>query len=249
MDKFILSLKRASSLYTSVIGVHEINLTIGYKERVGLIGPNGAGKTTLFNMITGYRPITEGVIYFEDRDITRLSPERRISLGLGRSFQQATIFGSMSILDNIAVAILSRENKEYNCVSRINKRIYGEALDRAREIGFSEDLAKPAQDLSLGDQKRLEVALAIASEPKLLLLDEPAAGMSEAETGRMLTLIENVQKRRGIAVLFTEHDMKVVFRLAERLLVLDGGRLVAEGPPEEIRKNPKVQELYFGGRR
>ena len=226
-----MTLLAANGLAKSYGGVHAVDgvdLEVAAGEIVAMIGPNGAGKSTCFALIGGQAAADAGEVRLDGTDITRLSPSRRARLGLGRTFQVAQVFASMTVAENISVA--SRGRSEH-------------ILER---VGLSAAAHRPAADLAYGDVKRLELALALACQPRLLLMDEPTAGMAPAERRQLMKLIAALARETTLAVLFTEHDMDVVFGHADRVLVLDRGRMIAAGDPAAIRADARVREVYLG---
>ncbi len=226
--------------------VDGVDLAVQPGERRAVIGPNGAGKTTLFNLLTGLLAPDAGSVRLEDRDVTGLPPQRIAAAGISRAFQVTSIFGALSVLQNVQVALLAASGK--------TARLWGSgwSLGRAEasaildEVGLGELGEAPAATLSHGDQRALELALALALEPKLLLLDEPTAGMAPDETGRAMELVRRVVAERGITLLFCEHDMDVVFGTADRITVMHQGRVLAEGTADEVRADARVREVYLG---
>ena len=233
---------------------HDISLTIPRRSIMSVIGPNGAGKTTLFNQITGFEEPTEGSIVFDGIEIARLSPHAIVGLGMARTYQNIRLFQNMTAVANVLVGHHVRMSAQWwqillgiGSVRREEERSYKLALELLDTVGLSRRYATDlAKNLPYGDQRRLEIARALASHPKLLLLDEPTAGMNPAETRQMTDLIAQLRKELGLTVVLIEHDMKVVMGISERITVLDHGEMLAEGSPEEIRANPKVVEAYLG---
>jgi branched-chain amino acid transport system ATP-binding protein len=242
---------RTEGLYKSfggVVAVNDVSLVINEGELTAIIGPNGAGKTTLFNLITGqYRP-DRGRMIFKGRDISQFPAYRLSRMGIGRSFQRTSLFLSMSVLENIMVALFAHRGQTSNFYSSVKARgaITEEALKILETIGLKELASNATGTLSHGDQRRLEIGIALAGEPVLLLFDEPTAGMSIEETEVTVELIKMLSQVDGRAVLFTEHDMDVVFYAATYIRVLSMGRIIAEGTPEEISKNEEVIRVYLG---
>jgi branched-chain amino acid transport system ATP-binding protein len=211
-----------------------------------IIGPNGAGKSTLFNLITGHLRPTRGRVFFHDREITGLPPHTICQLGMGRSFQRTNIFPRLSVFDNVQIAVLSHVKKTLNMFTPARKLVQRETFAILEDVGLADQAQSISGTLSYGFQKQLELGIALSSDPKILLLDEPTAGMSPQETASTIALIEKITRERGLTLLFTEHDMDVVFSIAEKITVLHQGEVLAEGKPDEVRKNPEVQRVYLG---
>jgi branched-chain amino acid transport system ATP-binding protein len=223
-----------------------ITLDIREGEKHAIIGPNGAGKSTLFNLITGkYRP-SKGRIFLKGRDITGEAPHRLNRLGMSRSFQIVNIFSTMTVFENVRNVILSKNRASFNMFSLLGRMngINRQTEEILNQIGLLERGKDIAGELSYGQQRALEIGLTIATEPELVLLDEPTAGMSSEETREAVKLIEKVTE--GKTLVIVEHDMEVVFRLADRISVIYYGQVLASGPPEEIRQDPKVKDAYLG---
>ena len=213
-----------------------------------MIGPNGAGKTTCFNMLNGQLAPDAGKIDFERRDLAGLKPRHIWRLGVGRTFQITATFGSMTVRENVQTALLSYHERLRSYWS-LATRAYPEEADALLErVGVLDQAARACAMLAYGDLKRVELAIALANRPRLLLMDEPTAGMAPRERGELMRLTSELAQREGIAVLFTEHDMDVVFHHAERILVLNQGELIADGNPSEVRANRRVRECYLGSR-
>ena len=248
----ILSLEHVTKRFGGLTAVDDVSFSINTGEIFSLIGPNGAGKTTLFNTITGMYKPTNGTIRFQDRDITGLKPYRIATFGIARTFQQIRLFSYMSALDNVRIGEHPRMHaKLWDAVFKTPKAKHEEArvTERANElldfVGIRQQAFNYARNLPYGHQRRLEIARALASDPKLLLLDEPAAGANPQEKVDLMALVEKI-RAQGITVLLIEHDMKVVMGISERIVVLDYGELIAEGKPQEVRNNTRVIEAYLG---
>ncbi len=242
----LLRVEKMTKSFAGFVAVHDVNLTVEKGQMACIIGPNGAGKSTLFNLITGHLQPTEGRIFFHDRDITGLPPYKICQLGMGRSFQRTNIFPRLSVFDNVPVEVLVHHKKTLNCFTPSKKLVQGETYALLEQVGLVDEAQSIGGMLSYGFQKQLELGIALASEPKLLLLDEPTAGMSPQETTNAITFIEKIVRERGLTLLFTEHDMDVVFSIAEKITVLHQGQVLAEGTPAEVRSNPEVQRVYLG---
>ncbi|MGE5405956.1 MAG: ABC transporter ATP-binding protein [Candidatus Saccharibacteria bacterium] len=234
----ILEINNVSQDFGGLRALDSVNLCISEGQIFGLIGPNGAGKTTLFNLITGIYQATSGQIRFKDQIITKTKPYLLARAGIGRTFQNIRLFKKMSVLDNVKAGLHTVKKQDTSARSRELLGMFG-LDDRALDL---------AESLAYGEQRRLEIARALALNPSLLLLDEPAAGMNATEKEELLGHIRNIQQM-GITVLLVEHDMNVVMRVCERIAVLDYGRKIAEGPPEEIRNDERVIHSYLGAAR
>jgi branched-chain amino acid transport system ATP-binding protein len=239
--------------FGGLVAVKDVTFTIPEKSIVSLIGPNGAGKTTFFNVITGlYRPTT-GSVTLGERDITGQSPHKIASLGLGRTFQNIRLFGLMTAAENVMVAQHSHTTSNIFQIvghTRHQKREEREAREFAQEmldfVGIGQHSEEYARNLSYGDQRRLEVARALALRPAVLLLDEPTAGMNPNESAVFVDFVRRVRDERHLSILLIEHDMSVVMKVSERITVLDQGEKIAEGGPDDIRNNERVVEAYLG---
>ena len=242
----MLSLRNLSKRFGGVVAVDGVSLEVAAGEVHALIGPNGAGKTTLIGQISGMVECDTGSITFQGTDITRAKPHERVRAGLARSYQITSIFKRFSVLENLALAVQARSGSSFSFWRPVASEtaLFEEASAISREVGLAERLEARAGNLAHGEQRALEVGLALATRPKLVLLDEPMAGMGPEESRRMIALIGRI--RTGVTVLLVEHDMDAVFRLADRISVLVNGRVLATGTPEEIRSNDRVQQTYLG---
>jgi branched-chain amino acid transport system ATP-binding protein len=231
--------------FGGLVAVNDVTLAVSPGERRAILGPNGAGKTTLFNLIAGeYKPTT-GRVLFLDEDVTRLPPRKRARRGLTRTYQTALLFPGLSILDNLYLAVRGVVPRRMSlvCPSR-NDRYLARARELAAQVGLGMGLDRKVGELSHGEQRQLELGMALAGNPKLLMLDEPAAGLSPAERATLVQLL--LELHPEITVLLIEHDMDVAFAVAQRVMVMHEGRVIADGTPEEIRNDQTVQAVYLG---
>jgi branched-chain amino acid transport system ATP-binding protein len=250
----ILQTVSTTKVFGGLLAVSNVSIDVAPKSIVSIIGPNGAGKTTFFNMLTGlYRP-TAGRIVFDGQDVTARRPDLITALGVARTFQNIRLFSTMTALENVMVGAHSRMHAGlFGSILRTPsvRREEEEVTEKAREmldyVGLASDVQEQtAANLSYGDQRRVEIARALASDPKLLLLDEPTAGMNPQESQRLTEFMERLRKEKDLTILLIEHDMRVVMGVSEHITVLDHGEKIAEGLPEEIRANDRVIEAYLG---
>jgi len=244
-----MSVLTVDNLCKSFGGVHavdHVSFTIEEGEFLALIGPNGAGKSTCFNMINGQLKPDSGRVLFQDRDITGSTPRQIWRLGVGRTFQIAATFGSMSVVENVQMALLSYGGEIFSMFGTVAKRHRDRAIELLSQVGMADAADRPSSELAYGDVKRVELAIALANDPRLLLMDEPTAGMAPKERNELIKLVKQLVEKRRMSVLFTEHSMDVVFAYADRIIVLARGKLIADGNASAIRQNPQVQEVYFG---
>ena len=226
--------------------VDDVSFELAAGELLALIGPNGAGKSTVFNMVNGQLPPDAGSIAMDGHELVGLQPRAIWRLGVGRTFQIAATFQSLTVVENVQMALLSADRRLFSMWRPAAEHRRDEAMALLEQVGMAEQADRPCGVLAYGDVKRVELAIALANAPKLLLMDEPTAGMAPRERNALMALTRRLVLDRGIGVLFTEHSMDVVFAYADRMIVLARGRLIAAGKPAELRDHPKVQEVYFG---
>ena len=232
--------------FGGVQAVSGVDLVVPTGDLRAIIGPNGAGKTTLFNVITGDLPHDGGEVWFLGEEVSGLAPPQLCRRGMGRTFQVTSIFRRLTALENVQTALLAHHRRHFN-VLRPARRLYRDtALGLLDRVGLAGEAAKPSGILAHGDQRRLELAIALASEPRLLMLDEPTAGMAPQERHEIMRLVAGIAGESGLTIVFTEHDMDVVFAVARKISVLHQGAVIAEGTPAEVRANPEVQRVYLG---
>jgi len=233
--------------FDDFMAVNGANLTVGRGEIVAVIGPNGAGKTTLFNLITGALKRDRGKIIFKNEDISQLPPYEICKKGISRSYQIVNIFPRLTVFENAQVAVLSHQRRSSNLFRPAQSIAVKETRSILESVGLLEKEKSIAGSLSHGDQKILEIAVALGNEPELLILDEPTAGMSPEETLAAIELIKRLAQMRGLTILFCEHDMEIVFSIAQSIMVMRHGQTIIQGTPQEVRGNKEVQEAYLGG--
>ena len=232
--------------FDGFMAVAGVSLTVPRGSISAIIGPNGAGKTTLFNLITGHLKPDSGQVMFKGREVTGIPPHDLCRLGMGRSFQRTNIFPKLTVSQNVQAAFLCHRGRGWNLFAPV-ERLYREETEALLDsVGLLAKAGEVSGFLSHGNQKQLELGIALALEPEILLLDEPTAGMSGAETRETIQLIERLARERSLTLLFTEHDMEVVFSIAQRITVLHQGRVIADGEPAEVRRHPDVRRVYLG---
>jgi branched-chain amino acid transport system ATP-binding protein len=242
----MLYVKGLKKSFAGFKAVGDADLGVEKGEIVAVIGPNGAGKTTLFNLITGILRPDGGTVSFKGEEISRLSAHEICRKGMGRSFQVANIFSRLTVFENVRISVLARQGKTFNLFSSSHKQMARETAEILEKVGLLDWANHVSGSLSHGDQKVLEIAIALGSSPELLILDEPTAGMSPEETVRCMELIRRLSGEMGLTILFCEHDMDLVFSMADRIMVMVRGATVIQGLPAEVRRNRQVQDAYLG---
>lgn len=249
----VLTIDNLSKSFGGIKAVSNINMMIDKGDIVGLIGPNGAGKTTFFNLLTGMYTPTSGKISFEDLHLNNLKPYKITDYGIARTFQNIRLFKNMTVIENVTLGF--HKNIKYGLLASFfklpsfykeEKRVYDEALELLKKFNLDHKKDELAKNLPYGEQRRLEIVRALASNPSLLLLDEPAAGMNPNETRELMELIRWIKKNYELTIILIEHDMSLVMNICDKISVLDYGTLIAEGKPEAVRSNPRVIEAYLG---
>jgi branched-chain amino acid transport system ATP-binding protein len=242
----ILKVVRLNKSFGGLKATNDVDYEMTTGELSAIIGPNGAGKSTFFNLLTGYHKVDSGAVYYKGRDITNWPPHKIARLGITRAFQISNIYPALTTYENTRQAILTEQNRTLNFFTPAERLAKKETLELLEITGLSQHANMIVGNLSQGDKKRLELAIALGSKPQLVFLDEPTAGMSGEETRETMELVARLNKEMGLTILFTEHDMSVVFGYARRLTVLHQGTVIAEGTPEEVRANERAQKIYLG---
>jgi branched-chain amino acid transport system ATP-binding protein len=242
----VLAAKDLAKAFGGVRAVGGISFTLAAGELLALIGPNGAGKSTCFNLLNGQLAPDAGTVTFDGRDITGWKPRHIWRLGVGRTFQITATFASMTVRENVQMALISVRHRSRALLPRAHNLYVAEAMALLERVGMADQYDRACSVLAYGDLKRVELAVALANKPKLLLMDEPTAGMAPKERIALMALTAEIVRREGISVLFTEHDMDVVFAHADRIMVMNRGLMIAEGRPAEVRANKMVQDIYLG---
>jgi branched-chain amino acid transport system ATP-binding protein len=245
----LLQVEHLTRSFGGVRAVDNVSFNLSRGELLALIGPNGAGKSTCFNMINGQLRPDTGEVLLDGEDIIGKKPRDIWRLGVGRTFQIAATFHSMTVIENVQMALISHARRTFNAWRPAAAHFRDEARTLLAQVGMEAHADRPSSVLAYGDVKRVELAIALANKPKLLLMDEPTAGMAPRERNELMALTKRLVNSNNIAVLFTEHSMDVVFACADRMIVLARGKLIAEGSGEAVRDNPKVREVYFGSGR
>jgi branched-chain amino acid transport system ATP-binding protein len=242
----ILEVKNVKKSFGGLMAVAGVDLEVEEGRIHSIIGPNGAGKSTLFNLISGYYPCDEGQIWFKGEEITGLASQEIIKMGIGRSFQVTNIFPGLSVFQNVQATIIYTQGKGLGLFSTASKLFRQKTEEILTRVGLQDRGGETAGALAAGDRKRLELGIVLATEPDLLLLDEPTCGMSPKETSDTIDLIREIAEKQSLTVLFTEHKMDMVFCISSRITVLNFGAIIAAGSPDEIRADENVQNVYFG---
>lgn len=242
----VLDVRGLTKSYGGLQALRGVSFYVAAGEVVAMIGPNGAGKTTCFDLLGGQSAADAGQIILGGRPVNGPTPPEMWRRGVGRTFQITATFGSMTVMQNVQMALLSRRGRLWSLLASAARSCADQAGGILDRVGIGDLAKRPCAELAYGDLKRVELAVALAGEPRLLLMDEPAAGMAPEERGALMRLTVTLAREQNVAVLFTEHDMEVVFTYADRVLVLAEGELVAQGPPDSVRANPRVREIYLG---
>jgi branched-chain amino acid transport system ATP-binding protein len=242
----MLEIRNLYKNFSGFQAIRDVNFVLDEGTRHAIIGPNGAGKTTFFNLITGHLEPSAGEILYRGRSLVGLPPHRIVRLGIARSFQRINIYPRMTVFENVQVALIARDGRHVNFFTAAHGLNVAETDELLALVGLSEEREEVAGELAYGRQKQLELAISLAANPRVLLLDEPTAGMSPTETADSIQLIDRISKERNLTLLFTEHDMGVVFGIADRITVLHLGEIIASGTPEDVRNNPDVRSVYLG---
>lgn len=242
----VLEVHELAKSFGGVEAVKNLSFDLNEGQLLAMIGPNGAGKSTCFNLINGQLRPDRGRVVIGGKRINGYKPRQVWKLGVGRTFQITSTFASMTVLENVKMAVLSHHRKSKSLISKVRRLHTDESMELLELVGIEDQHERACGVLAYGDLKRVELAVALANQPKLLLMDEPTAGMGPAERQSLMELTSGIVRNQNIGVLFTEHDMEVVFTHADRIIVLNRGELIAEGTPDEVRGNQKVQEIYLG---
>lgn len=242
----MLEVRGVRKVFDGFVAVDGVDLALARGDVCAIIGPNGAGKTTLFNCITGHLVPDGGEVRFKGRDITGRPAHEICRQGIARSFQRTNIFPRLTVFENVQAALLSHRRRGHDLFTPVEELYREETLALLQQVGLAGEAEAVSGTVSYGYQKQLELGMALASRPDLLLLDEPTAGMSVQETRQTIALMERIARERGLTLLFTEHDMDVVFSIAQRITVMHQGRIIAEGVPDEVKVDPVVRRVYLG---
>ncbi len=242
----MLAINDVTKSFSGFRAVNHMSLSVGPGDVHALIGPNGAGKSTLLNVVAGQFPPDSGSVRYKEESITGLPPHRICRKGIARSFQVTSVFGGFTVFQNVQLALMARRGRCWNLLMPASGVLVEEVCGLLDQVRMSDQASRLASELAAGDRKRLEFGMALAGDPELLLLDEPTAGMSSGERARVVSVIKEINESRGVAILFTEHDIDMVFAVARKVTVMHQGEKIAEGTPEEIRRHRRVREVYLG---
>jgi branched-chain amino acid transport system ATP-binding protein len=243
----MLTCRKLRKTFSGFVAANDVSLNVDKNSITAVIGPNGAGKSTLFNLITGHLKPDSGEVMLEGRDITGIAPHKICGMGVARSFQRTNIFSKLTVFENIQAAFIAHRGKALDMWGVSERQFRDETGQMIEQLAL-QDIAKTlAGEVSHGAQKQVELGIALAGEPRMLLLDEPTAGMSAQETHDSIALLDRIARERGLTLLFTEHDMEVVFSIAHKIAVLHQGSIIATGTPDEVRRNDEVRRVYLGG--
>lgn len=248
MTAAAIEVQGLSKSYSGVMAVQNVDLTVPVGEKLGLIGPNGAGKSTLFGMIAGEHDPSGGRVFVKDTDVTHWPAERRAHFGVGRTFQVARVFPTMTVAENVQMSAVSKHERGSGWLRSfpVRRDLAAAVDDRLEAVGLSDSSGKIASSLGHGDRKRLELAMALVQEPEILLLDEPTAGMAYEDTVRTIELLSAICSDANLTVICTAHDMEVIFAIADRVVLLARGRVAVSGTPREVEEHPTTREIYLG---
>lgn len=247
MTDLVLETRGLTKAFGGLVAVDDVSFQLQKGELLALIGPNGAGKSTCFNMLMGQLKPTSGTVWLNGTDITGRGPRRVWRMGVGRTFQITGTYASMTVVENVQMALISHNRRVFSVLPYAHRMYRDRAMELLALVGMEAQAERHCAVLAYGDLKRLELAIALAHDPSLLLMDEPTAGMAPKERIALMQLTADIVRDQGISVLFTEHDMDVVFAHAHRIMVLNRGQLIAGGSVDEVRNDPRVQEVYLGG--
>jgi branched-chain amino acid transport system ATP-binding protein len=242
----ILEIRALTKAFGGLTAVNGISLDVKEGDLHAVIGPNGAGKSTFFNLISRYLPADSGKVIFKGKDITKTPPHEICKMGIAKSFQRVNIYPTLTVFESVQMSVLAQRGKALSFFRPASSMFEQETFEIIAQVGLRDQVNVPGDSLSHGDKKRLEVAIALGNEPALLLLDEPTAGMSAEETAATMEIVKRLAEQRGLTVMFTEHDMSVVFDIAKRITVLHQGSVIADGSLEEVRANEQAQKIYLG---
>ncbi len=243
----MLEVTNLKKSFSGFVATNDVSFTVEKDRTTAVIGPNGAGKSTLFNLITGHLLPDHGKVVLEGRDITGIAPHKICGMGMARSFQRTNIFPKLTVYDNIQAAFIAHGGRGLDMWGVANRQFRDKTESMIEQLALRDVARTIAGEMSHGAQKQVELGIALAGEPRILLLDEPTAGMSAQETHESIALLDRIAKARGLTLLFTEHDMEVVFSISHKIAVLHQGRIIATGTPDEVRNNEEVRRVYLGG--